>query len=234
MSTGKVFVVVALALTAFSGVAVAATEALTKRATHERTLMRPVDRVVVRADDGDVKLVAARAPRVTLVSRERWLWRQPQVSTSQHGSTLEVRADCPKVGVMDRCTADLELRVPFDTDVTVDGGGGGHLGRRAGRPRHAAHRRRRRDGPQPRARLGDGLDRRGQPRPGLRHEPGRRAGVLGRRRRGVQVPPGEYRVDTVSKAGSDEVGGGVLRNDRATRRIVARADAGDVLVHGTD
>ena len=30
------------------------------------------------------------------------------------------------------------------------------------------------------------------------------------------------------------MGGGVLRNDRATRRIVARADAGDVMVHGTD
>jgi hypothetical protein len=234
MSTGKVFVLVAVALTAFSGVAVAATEALTKRATHERTLMRPVDRVVVRADDGDVKLVAARAPRVTLVSRERWLWRQPHVSTVQHGSTLDVRADCPNVGVMDRCTADLELRVPFDTDVTVDGGAGdisvdglaGHVTLRTGAG-DVTGRNLVPVSVTASTDVGD-LDLSFATSP-VDVRASSDAGDVD-----IQVPPGEYRVDTVSNAGADEVGGGVLRNDRATRRIVARADAGDVLVHGTD
>ena len=156
------------------------------------------------------------------------------MSTTQHGSTLEVRADCPQVGVMDRCTADLELRVPFDTDVTVDGGAGdisvdglaGHVTLRT-EPGDVTGRNLVPVSVTASTDVGD-LDLAFATSP-VDVRASSDAGDVD-----VQVPPGEYRVDTVSKAGSDEVGGGVLRNDRATRRIVARADAGDVLVHGTD
>jgi hypothetical protein len=231
MPTSKVVLLVALALTVITGIAVGATEALTKRQTDTRTLMRSVDQVVVVADAGDVRLEAARADRVTLVTRRRWLWRRPRVSTRLTGSALEVRAECPKVGVLDRCAADLELRVPFDTDVNVRGGSGdiyadglaGHV--------------------QLRTDAGDvvgrdlvpvsllavtkagGIDLAFATSP-VSVDAASDAGDVT-----VAVPSGEYRVDTATNAGDVRVQG-VLRNDRSFRRIDARTDAGDVTVRG--
>jgi len=48
---------------------------------------------------------------------------------------------------------------------------------------------------------------------------------------GITVPEGEYRIDTATDAG-DVTLDGVLRNDRAVRRIVAETRAGDVTVRG--
>jgi len=47
----------------------------------------------------------------------------------------------------------------------------------------------------------------------------------------LAVPGGEYRVDTATDAG-DVMLEGVLRNDRAVRRIVAETEAGDVNIRG--
>jgi Putative adhesin len=231
MPTAKVVLLVALALTLITAVAVGATEALTKRETDTRTLMRSVDQVVVVADAGDVRLEAARADRVTLVSHRRWLWRKPKVFTRLTGSALDVRAECPEVGVLDRCAADLELRVPFDTDVIVRGGAGDIRA--------------------------DGLAGHVQ----LRTDAGNVVGtdlvpvsLLAVTKAGaidlafatspvsvrassdagdvtVAVPSDEYRVDTATNAGDVRVQG-VVRNDRSFRRIQARTDAGDVTVRG--
>lgn len=231
MPTAKVVLLVALALTLITGVAVGATEALTKRQTDTRTLMRSVDTVFIDAEAGDVRLVAARADRVTLVSDRRWLWRKPKVTTRLTGSTLDVRAECPEVGVLDRCAADLELRLPFDTDVIVRGGSGdieadglaGHV--------------------QLRTDAGDisgrdlvpvsllavtkagGIDLAFSTSPVSVRASSDAGDVT------VAVPPGEYRVDTATDAGDVRVQG-VLRNDRSFRRIEARTDAGDVTVRG--
>lgn len=231
MSTGKVVLLVALALTLLTGVAVAATEALTKRQTTTETLSRPVEQVVVNADAGDVRLVAARAQRVTLVSRRRWLWRKPHVHVRLTGSTLEVRAECPEIGVMDRCAADLELRLPFDTDVTVRGGSGDI--RADGLAGHVQLRT-------------DAGDVSGAELVPVSLLAATKAGsldlafatspvsVTATSDAGdvtVTVPAGEYRVDTMTRAGDVRVQG-VLRNDRSFRRIEARTDAGDVTVRG--
>ena len=231
MSTAKVVLLVALALTLLTGVAVGATEALTKRAADTRTLMRSVDEVVVRADAGDVRLVAARADRVTLVSHRRWLWRKPTVRTRLTGSSLEVRAECPTVGLLDRCAADLELRVPFDTDVVVRGGSGdinadglaGHVQLRTDAGNIVAGNL------VPvtllAATKAGTIDLAFATSPvsvGANSDAGDVT---------VAVPAGEYRVDTATEAGDVRVEG-VLRNDRSFRRIDARTRAGSVTVRG--
>jgi len=231
MSTGRVVVVVAVVLTLFTGAAVGAVEAMTKRQTTMRTLPRPIDRIVITAASGDVRLVAARAQRVTLVASRKWLWRKPHVTARTVGGVLRVAADCPEVGVLDRCTADLELFVPFDTDVTVQGGDGdiradglaGHVELRtdagdvSGRDLVPATLTAATD-------FGD-LDLRFATSP-VKVRARSKAGDVD-----VTVPAGEYRVDTASASGSDEVRG-VLRNDRALRRIDAFAEVGDVMVRG--
>jgi hypothetical protein len=231
MPTGKVVLLVALALTLLTGVAVGATEALTKRETDTRTLMRAVDQVVVTADAGDVRLVAARADRVTLITRRHWLWRKPTVRTRLTGSALDVRADCPKVGVLDRCAADLELRLPFDTDVVVHGGSGdiqadglaGHVrlltdagnivaGNLVPVSLLAATK-------------AGSIDLAFATSPVSASATSEAGDVK------VAVPAGEYRVDTATDAGDVRVQG-VLRNDRSFRRIDARTRAGNVTVRG--
>lgn len=233
MSMTKIVLLVALGLTILTGAAVAATEALTHRETTTQTLSLPVERVVVTAEAGDVRLVAARAQRVTIVTHRRWLWRRPTVRAAREGSTLRVRADCPKVGLMDRCAADLELRLPFDTDVAVSGDAGdisadglaGHVELRTGAgdisgtnlvpvSLMAA------------TEAGD-LDLEFATSP-VSVEARSDAGDVA-----VAVPAGEYRVDTFTDAGELDVRG-VLRNDRSFRRIDARTDAGDVTVRGVD
>src|SRR4051812_47759597 len=231
MSTRQGVVLVAVVLTLFTAATVGATEALTKHQTTRRTLPRPIERVVVTADAGNVRLVAARAQRVTLIAERRWLWRKPHVRARLEGPILRVAADCPQVGVMDRCAADLELRVPFDTDVTVRGGAGDiHAGGPAG---HVELR------PGAGDVTGDELvpvsldaaTNAGDLNPRFATSP---VSVRARSSAGdvsITVPAGEYRVDTASAAGSDEVQG-VLRNDRSFRRIAARTQAGDVMVRG--
>jgi hypothetical protein len=231
MPTRKVVLLVALALTLVTGIAVGATQALTKRQTDTRTLMRSVDAVVVVADAGDVRLVAARADRVTLVSHRRWLWRKPKVTTRLIGSTLDVRAECPKVGVLDRCAADLELRLPFDTDVIVRGGSGdisadglaGHVQLRTDAGNVNGR------GLVPVSLLA--VTKAGDIDLGFATSP---VSVQASSDAGdvtVAVPSGEYRVDTATNAGDVGVQG-VLRNDRSFRRIEARTDAGNVTVRG--
>jgi hypothetical protein len=231
MSTAKVVLLVALALTLLTGVAVGATEALTKQATTSTTLTRSVDQVVVTADSGDVRLVAARADHVTLITRRRWLWRGPHVRTRVFGSTLEVRAKCPSVGVMDRCRADLELRLPFDTDVIVRGGSGDiHADGLAG------HVQLRTDAGDiaggalvpvslTAATKAGGIDLAFATSP-VSVAASSDAGDVT-----VAVPAGEYRVDTTTAAGDVAVAG-ILRNDSSFRRIEAHTKAGDVTVRG--
>jgi DUF4097 and DUF4098 domain-containing protein YvlB len=148
-----------------------------------------------------------------------------------HDGILEVRGDCPPSRLPDRCAVDFTLAVPFDVDVSIDGGAGdiaidglaGHIDLRtsagdvSGRDLHPVAVQARTD-------AGD-VDLRFGTRPvsvaGFSH-----AGDIS-----IAVPGGEYRVDTTTRAGNIDVRG-VLRNDRALRSISAHTDAGDVAVHG--
>jgi hypothetical protein len=193
--------------------------------------MRPVDEVVVTADAGNVRLVAARADRVTLIDHRRWLWRRPTVTTHLSGSTLEVRAVCPKVGILDRCAADLELRLPFDTDVLVRGGSGdivadglaGHVQLHTDAGNVTASNL------VPvslvAATKAGSIDLAFATSPVSVSATSEAGDVT------VAVPSGEYRVDTATDAGDDRVAG-VIRNDRSFRHIEAHTRAGDVTVRG--
>ena len=54
----------------------------------------------------------------------QWLWRRPVVHTSVRGSTLTVSGSCPDTGPVNRCKADIDLAIPFDADVVVQGDSG--------------------------------------------------------------------------------------------------------------
>lgn len=231
LSTPKLVALVFVALAALCGVAFATSELLRHVSDRTTMLSQHVDRVLVHADAGDVHLVAGRADRVRITEHRTWLWAAPTVRTAMHDGILEVRGDCPPSRLPDRCAVDFALAVPFDVDVSIDGGAGdiaidglaGHIDLRtsagdvSGRDLHPVAVQARTD-------AGD-VDLRFGTRPvsvaGFSH-----AGDIS-----IAVPGGEYRVDTTTRAGNIDVRG-VLRNDRALRSISAHTDAGDVAVHG--
>jgi hypothetical protein len=231
LSTPKLVALVFVALAALCAVAFATSELLRHVSDRTTMLSRHVDRVLVHADAGDVHLVAGRADRVRITEHRTWLWAAPTVRTAVHDGILEVRSDCPPSRLPDRCAVDFTLAVPFDVDVSIDGGAGdiaidglaGHIDLRtsagdvSGRDLHPVAVQARTD-------AGD-VDLKFGTRPvsvaGFSH-----AGDIS-----IAVPGGEYRVDTTTRAGNIDVRG-VLRNDRALRSISAHTDAGDVAVHG--
>lgn len=231
LPTSRLIVLVAAVLFTVCLVAFAATEAFTKKQTTMRTLSGRVERVVVRADAGDVRLEGSTEARVTVRTERRWLWRKPQVTARQRGDVLELRGRCPTGTLMDRCSADFVVEVPFDVDVQVEGDAGdievndlaGNIRLRTDAGDIAGA------GLQPasvRATTGAGdIDLAFDTSPVLVDAYSDAGDVA------LVVPGGEYRVDTATDAG-DVMLEGVLRNDRALRRIVAETQAGDVNVRG--
>jgi DUF4097 and DUF4098 domain-containing protein YvlB len=164
----------------------------------------------------------------------RWMWSRPHVVATVDGSTLTVSGSCPNSGPLNRCKADLDLAIPFDADVTVQGDSGDITADRL-----AGHIELRTDSGDLSGRelnpitvsaltnAGDvDLDFSTQP---VSVKANSDSGDVD-----VTVPAGgEYRVDATTSAGDVDVHG-VLRNDRALRSISATADAGNVTVRGAD
>lgn len=214
------------------GIAVGVSEAFKHDRTTTTTYSRHIERVVVRASTGAVHLHGTAAPRVMVRQELQWLWRRPHVQTSVTGSTLTVSARCPDGGPINRCKADLDLAIPFDADVAVQGDSGdiaaerlaGHLqlttdsGDVTGNDLNPISVRATTDA--------------GNVALGFSTQP---VSVSANSDSGdveVTVPAGgEYRVDATTDAGDVTVEG-ILRNDRALRSISATADAGDVTVRG--
>jgi hypothetical protein len=231
LSTSRLVLVVAGVLFAVCVVAFAAAEALTKEQTSMRRLSGRVERVIVHADAGDVRLEGSTEARVSVRTERRWLWRKPRVSAVQRNEVLELRGECPAAAILERCSADFVIEVPFDVDVQVDGdacdievndlAGNIRLRTDAGDIRGA--------GLQPasvRATTAAGdIDLAFDTSP-VFVDAFSDAGDVS-----LAVPGGEYRVDTATDAG-DVMLEGVLRNDRAVRRIVAETEAGDVNIRG--
>ena len=231
VSTPRLVLVVAGVLVVFSLAVLAATEALTKDQTTTRTLSGRVERVLVHADAGDVRLEGSTQPRVTVRSERRWLWRKPTVSARQRGDLLELRGECPGGTLMDRCSADFVIEVPFAVDVEVDGDAGDiEVNDLAGNIRLKTN-------------AGDINGSGLQPATVRAHtdagdialafdtSPALVDAFSDAGDVGLTVPGGEYRIDTATDAG-DVTLDGVLRNDRAVRRIIAETKAGDVNVRG--
>jgi Putative adhesin len=231
VSTPRLVVLVGAVLLALCVVAFAATEAATKDQTTTRTISGRVERVLIHADAGDVRLVGSTGSQVTVRTERRWLWRKPTVRATRRGELLELRGDCPHGTFMDRCSADFEVEVPFAVDVQVDGDAGdlkiddiaGNLrmktnaGDISGSGLQPATVRAHTD-------AGD-IDLAFDTSPALVDAFSDAGDVA------LTVPAGEYHIDTAAGSG-DVTLDGVLRNDRAVRRIVAETKAGDVSVRG--
>jgi hypothetical protein len=232
VSTPKLVALVALVLAGVCGVAVGASEAFKHDRTQTATLARHIERVVVHADAGDVRLVGTDAPRVTVREQLQWLLRRPRVRMATHRGTLTLGASCPNSGPVNRCKADLELAIPFDADVVVRSDAGdlsarrlaGHLqlstntGDVTGRDLNPAAARATTDA--------GNVDLDFTTEPVSVNASSDVGNVL------VTVPPGgEYRVDATTDSGDIKVAG-VIRNDRSRRSITASANAGDVTVLG--
>jgi hypothetical protein len=232
LSTPRLVLLVSGVLFVVCGFAVGVSEAFKHDRVTTETISRHIDRVVVRAGTGHVHLEGTDAPRVMVRETLQWLWRRPHVQTGLRGSTLVVSARCPDTGPVNRCKADLDLAIPFDADVVVQGDSGditaerlaGHLqlttnsGDVNGNDLNPISVRANTD-------AGDvNLDFTTQP---VSVSANSDSGDVD-----VAVPKGgEYRVDATTDAGDVTVEG-ILRNDRALRSISATADAGDVTVRG--
>jgi hypothetical protein len=232
VSTPRLVLLVAGVLLVVCGIALGVTEALTHKRTTTTTIARHIERVVVRADTGNVHLEGTAGARVMVREDLRWMWSRPHVSATVAGSTLTVSATCPDSGAVNRCKADLDLAIPFDADLVVVNDSGDILAERL-----AGHLDLRTDSGDVsgrdlnpitvRARTNAGdvqLDFTTQP---VSVDANSNSGDVR-----VAVPAGgEYRVDATTNAGDVNVRG-VVRNDRATRSISATADAGNVTVSG--
>ena len=232
LSTPRLVLLVSGALFIVCGFAVGVSEAFKHDRTTTVTISRHIERVVVRAGTGHVHLEGTEAPRVMVREQLQWLWRRPHVRTALHGSTLAVSASCPDTGPVNRCKADLDLAIPFDADVVVQGDSGdisaqrlaGHLqlttnsGDVSGTDLNPISVR---------ANTEAGDVSLAFTTPPVSVSANSDSGNVH-----VAVPAGgEYRVDATTDAGDVNVEG-IVRNDRALRSISATAGAGDVTVQG--
>ena len=214
ISTPRLVALVALVLAGVCVVAFAASELLKHTRQTTTTLPRPVARVVVDADSGDVRLQGGAGSRVVVEQDLQWLWRRPTVRMRMVGSVLRIASSCPTGGPVNRCKADLRLTIPFDADVKVSG----HAGDIRGTDLNPVS-------VQANTEAGDvRLDFSTQP-----------VSVAATSSAGdvlLDLPAGgEFRVDATTNAGDVDVAG-LVRNDRALRSIAATTDAGDVRVQG--
>src|SRR4051794_23708834 len=86
ISTPRLVALVALALLVVCLVAFAASELLNHPRNRTPALPRHVDRVVVDAGSGDVRLQGGEGSRVVVSESLQWLWRRPTVSMRVVGS----------------------------------------------------------------------------------------------------------------------------------------------------
>ncbi len=234
LSTPRLVLLVSGVLFVVCGIAVGVSEAFKHDRTRTTTIDRHIERVVVRAGTGNVHLEGTEAPRVRVRETLQWLWRRPHVRTRLSGSTLIVDARCPDTGPVNRCKADLDLAIPFDADVVVQGDSGDISAERL-----AGHVRLTTDSGDVRGRDLNPISVRATTDAGnvqldFTTQPVSISANSDSGDVDVTVPAGgEYRVDATTDAGDVTVEG-ILRNDRALRSISATADAGDVTVRGRE
>jgi hypothetical protein len=75
-----------------------------------RTVRGPVTHVVVDGAAGDVSLLAASVPDVTIHERRRYGWREPQLRVDLRDGVLHVRVLCRSWS--GGCADDLDIVVP--------------------------------------------------------------------------------------------------------------------------
>lgn len=232
LSTPRIVLLVALALLGISGAAYGISEAITKTSTTTLTIPRHVDRVVVDAAAGDVRLLGGSGARVIVREDRTWVWSEPTVRTRVIGSTLLIDGRCPSTGPVNRCKMDLTLTIPFDADLKVAAESGDIRGERL-----AGHVELDTAAGDITGDLLNPISVRATTDAGdidldFTTQPVSVTAVSDAGDVDLTLPRGgEYRVDATTDAGNVVVEG-LLRNDRALRSIDAAASAGDVHVHG--
>ena len=117
-----------LAACAFAVILAAGAFSVTARAIGHgsermRTVHGPVSRVVVDGSAGDVRLLAAAVPDVTIHEQRRYGWRAPKLDVALRGGELHVAVRCRSFSA--GCSDDLDILVPQTVrraDVSVDSG----------------------------------------------------------------------------------------------------------------
>jgi len=87
--------------------------------TGQATTLHPVERIVIRADSGEVQVRVddVAHPHITY-DVSAWSSRPPQVDVNRRGETLHARYLCPeRIGV---CRVDWSITLPRESTIAVD------------------------------------------------------------------------------------------------------------------
>jgi hypothetical protein len=181
---------------------------LDSKKTETFAVTQPVQKLVVAADAGDVKVLATDADRVTVRRTTHWVTSEPKPTRSTSGGVLRLGDDCHGFTLL-RCETSYRIEVPrsLGVDVKVDSGdidvrgvtGAVNLSSDSG-------------------------DVSGNDLAGTRVRATSDSGDVD-----LELPRGEYALDAHTDSGDTSVHG-IVRNDRAPHAVTARSDSGDVTV----
>src|SRR4051794_39355522 len=91
--------------------------------TEKFAVTAPVQKLVVAADAGDVKVVATDADRVTVRRTTHWVTSEPKPTQTVSGGVLRLDDDCGGWTTF-RCETNYQIEVPrgLAVDVKIDSG----------------------------------------------------------------------------------------------------------------
>jgi hypothetical protein len=199
---------------------------------HEKTetfaVTEPVQKLVVAAEAGDVKVVATDAARVTVHRTTHWVTSEPKPTNTVSGGILRLADDCGGLTPL-RCESGYRIEVPRGVAIEVRADSGdvdvrgvtGAVDLESDSGDVSGHEL-------TGARLRATSDS-GDVRLGLMASP---VSVEARSDSGdvdLELPHGEYALDAHTDSGDTSVHG-IVRYDRASNAIKARSDSGDVTV----
>lgn len=229
VSTARIVALAALTLLVLSGSAFGASELLHRDARSHAVITRPVHRIVVDSDSGDVEIRAGLTSDVMVDRHDTWLIDRPTVRERYAGGTLTIGIKCGKLMSVLRCRSDLVIDAPPEIDVVVRARSGDvdlrGLSGRADIATRAGDIRTHRLNP---VTVNANTDA-GNVSLDLVGQPARAAARSNAGNVDVVVPYGPYHVDANTDAGKVKVQG-VIRDDLAPQTIDAATGAGDILV----
>jgi hypothetical protein len=201
---------------------------LDSKKTQTFAVTEPVQKLVVAADAGDVKVVATDADRVIERRTTHWVTSEPKPTKSTSGGVLRLGDDCHGF-TMFRCETSYRIEVPrsLGVDVKVDSGdvdvrgvtGAVNLSSDSGDVRGFG--------------LAGGRLRAtsdsGDVRLGVVASPSSVEALSDSGDVDLDLPRGEYALDAHTDSGDTSVHG-LVRYDRAPHAVIAHSDSGDVTV----
>jgi DUF4097 and DUF4098 domain-containing protein YvlB len=122
---------IAAVLTLCAAVSVAAWSVGTVEGTSTRVLTGPVDELMVESGNGDVTILPSEDGNIHVDGKAEGTLHAPAPRIDVSGSFVHVSSDCPVFG-FGECHAQVTLRVPTGTAVTVDSGSGDLVARDVG------------------------------------------------------------------------------------------------------